>query len=53
MVLALLKTAVGIVVLAFVFSSPFIGAYVLYELVWPRVAPYVRGGRISTLGRNE
>lgn len=42
MVLSVLKTVLGILILSVAFSAPFIGLYLGYELVWPKVAAIVR-----------
>lgn len=41
MVVGILKTAAGLLLLSVIFSLPFICLYLTYELVWPKVSPYV------------
>lgn len=43
MVVGVLKTFVGMLILACVFSAPFIGLYLTYEIAWPPVAEALRG----------
>lgn len=40
MVVGILKTILALFILSLVFSLPFIGLYLAYELVWPKLAPY-------------
>lgn len=39
-----LQTLLGILTLSVIFSLPFIGLYITYELVWPRISQYVPTG---------
>lgn len=43
MVAGLLQTVLALLLLTVVFSLPFIGLYLTYTLVWPRISSYIRG----------
>lgn len=41
MVVGELQTVLGVVILSSIFASPFVGVYLLYTVVWPKVSYYV------------